>query len=163
MSHLSVDTHFLLYSTPWECLENFWPSMLLCLIFRRRASILSLCPTSITSPLIIIPSSFSPWSPTSPVSVSFTVRISFLLAPRFLPYCPRQIHIETCLPCPQCSRSSTSTCCGRERRFWLTWKSTAKWNKHDARAPHNVDWAYGGKGRGRKKKDDLFQSKLGWF
>lgn len=72
-----------------------------------------------------------------------------ILALRFLAWCPWQVRIETCLPRPQCSLSSTSTCCGRGRRFWVTWKSTAKWNKHAASAPHNVDWPYGGKGGGK--------------
>lgn len=163
MSHLSVDTHFLLYSTLWEWLESFWPSTLLCLMFRRRVSILWLCPTSITSPLIIIPSSFSPWSLTFPVSVYPGLHINkcwympTIFTHRHFYPCLRPI--EWCCPCPQCSLSSTSTCCGRERRSWATLKSTAKWNKHAASAPHNVDWPCEGKGGGRQP----FQSKLGWF
>src|SRR4029434_9394392 len=40
---------------------------------------------------------------------------------------------------PQCFPSCIFTCCGRERKCWATWRSTAKWNKHPATLHHSAE------------------------
>ncbi len=147
-------TRFFSCCTPWEWQGNFWPSTPRCHTCRKQGSTPSPCLTSTTSPSTTTPSSSSSWSPTSPVRFNqrdyascfeYLPSVNNLISRLIL--CIFEISRSSCLSCEwtalfllmtifvsvsQYSRSSTSTWCARGRKFWVTWRSTAKWNNHTA-------------------------------